>query len=319
MKHNNSDYKKTFEHQKMLQNNEIVATLKEPSAIIEYLENLIFDVIEKRKLKNKRIVLLADNLVTKQLLQSLLVCRKIVDNKKNIAHSPNQLSIAAITDNFDAVISEAEGGSINEEIFEIDTCILIDFNVLMNRSFPLMEKFRAHWKKSLWLCIAIESNKDTVRFLSLSDELIDYLPESPETFEGFVNKSILKMIDQILFVLSDNDDCIAFSKQLNGDIFNGEEHEYTILIGTNDYVEDEIEEEEEGFDKPFFISISITNYRLELSMELQDFNWDGTKYLKYEMDFEYEFNEEGNITEIEDLAEEICDRVNTQKVNVRLQ
>ena len=82
MKHNNSDYKKKFEHQKILQNNEIVATLKEPSAIIEYLENLIFDVIEKRKLKNKRIVLLADNLVTKQLLQSLLVCRKIVDNKK---------------------------------------------------------------------------------------------------------------------------------------------------------------------------------------------------------------------------------------------
>ena len=93
MKHNNSDYKKTFYYEQLTENNVIVATLKYPDSLVDYIENLIFDVIEKRNLIEKRIVFLVDNLWTKQLLQSLLLCRKVIDNDNNILNTTNQFSI----------------------------------------------------------------------------------------------------------------------------------------------------------------------------------------------------------------------------------
>ncbi len=327
MKHNNSDYKKTFHYEQLLENKVLVATIAQPSSIIEYLENLIFDVIEKRNLNSKRIILFVNCLVTKQLLQSLLVCRKVIDNHKIIVNSTNQLSIVAVKNDFDTVIHEAAGGSINEEIFETDTCIFLYFNVLMNTSFSLMEQLRHHWKNKLWLCIEIETNKDTMQFLSFEDnELFDYLPERPETFEGFVNKSVLKGIENILDSLGDNDDSGIFSKQLSGEIFNGGKNEYVLEIGTSEYVDnnaeiDEYENEEIDEyenDKPFYVSIKLNNFGLELSMELQDYNMDGTKFLQYEMNFENEIYEEGSVADIEELIEEVVERINSQKVNIRL-
>ena len=69
MKNNDSDYKKTFFYQSFLENNVVVSTLEYPKALVEYIEQLIYDVVEKRNLQNKKIVFLTDNLWTKQLLK----------------------------------------------------------------------------------------------------------------------------------------------------------------------------------------------------------------------------------------------------------
>ncbi len=324
MKHNNSDYKKTFYYWPFIENNVIVATLKYPNSLVDYIENLIFDVIEKRNLIEKRIVFLVDNLWTKQLLQSLLLCRKVIDNDNNILNTTNQITIVEITNDFDNVIYKSIGGNINEIIYEADTFILIDFNVLMNDSNELLERLRVYWKNKLWIGVGLNNEKDTIRLLSFGEEYINYLPDSPETFEGFVNEDVLKGIENILVSLGDNEDSGIFSKHFYGEIFT-EENDYTLAIGTSDLVECEYEEEDGENDenygddeKSFCVAILITKYKLELSIELQDYDWDGTVYLNYKIDFESDIYEEGDIGKIDDLVEEICERINSQKINVRL-
>jgi len=308
MKHNNSDYKKTFYYEQLIENNIIAASLINPNSLKDYLENLIFDVIKKRNLNEKRIIFITDNLWTKHLLQSLLLCNKIIDKQNNILNTTNQISIVEITNDFDNLIYKANAGNIsfniNDSICEADTIIFIDFDVLMNDYNELLEQLRNHWKKLLWIGIGVNNEKYRDRHIGIGDELIDYLPDTPITFEGFVNKDLLEGIDSILNSLSHNNDVGIFAKQLNCDIFINENDESILEIGTSEYFEDDSEDEkEEAEERPFYILIKINRYGLELKIDIQDYNFDGHAIFRYEMSFEDDIWEEYSKTKVPILSE----------------
>ena len=334
MKNNNSDYKKTFFYQSFLENNVVVSTLEYPKALVEYIELLIYDVVEKRNLQNKKIVFLTDNLWTKQLLKYSLQSCKLLKNGF-INDTKNQIAFVIISDDLDDIIFEIISCDINENLCEPDTFILIDFGVIIDESFDILERLRDRWKNTQWIGVEICNEKNQLRIGILDDEKIHYLPNLPETFVGFVNNDVLKGIKRILGTFSKNDDVDEFIDELNGNIFENERDGITINIGTSDYVdnnedeneddddedddEDENEDDYENDSKPFLVTIAINKIGLEFSIELQDYNMDGITYLNYQMNFEEDINEEGNINDIDDLIEEICERINASKINTSLQ
>lgn len=330
MKINNSDYKKTFFYEDLKQTNIVVATLNNNSSLIEYLENLIFDLIEKRHLNDKKIVFLVDNLWTSQFLADLLIIRKVIDDKYIISNTTNFISIIDINSDFKFLMSESSMDISNKRG---DILILIDFDVLMNEFHKQISELRGYYENSLWIGVCINSGeKVSMRYLSLGDkenDVITYLPESPETFNGFVNEYVLKGVEEILDTLGDNEVAGIFSKQLHGEIFNMEENITKVLkIGTSDYFEyfdeeDEVEYKVEhdfegGFADSFCVTISISKYSLIFSMVLQDYNWDGTNFLNYEFDFETDIYEKADIREINDLVQNACERIKCQNVYIDL-
>ncbi len=321
MKNNNSDYKKTFFYQSFLENNVVVSTLEYPKALVEYIELLIYDVVEKRNLKNKKIVFLTDNLWTKQLLKYSLESCKVLKN--GVIHdTKNQIEFVIISDDLDNIIYETISNELSENPCELDTFIFIDFGVIINKSFDILERLRNHWKNTQWIGVEICNKKNQVRIGMLGDEKINYLPSIPETFVGFVNNEVLKGIERILSNISENDDVDEFIDELNGNIFENERDGITINIGTSDYVANNEEENEDDYEndsKPFLVTIAINKVGLEFSIEMQDYNMDGITYLNYQMNFEEDINEEGNINDIDDLIEDICERINSGKINTILQ
>ncbi len=330
MKIYNSDYKKTFFYEDLKGNNIVVATLNNNSSLIEYLENLIFDLIEKRHLNEKKIVFLVDNLWISQFLADLLIIRKVIDDKYIISNTTNFISIIDINNDFKFLMSES---SIDISNKRGDILILIDFDVLMYDFHKQISELRGYYENSLWIGVCVKSSeKERIRYLSLGNknDEINYLPESPETFKGFVNEYVLKGVEEVLDALFNNYYKIEFSKQLHGEIFNSEEdNQIELQIGTSDYFEhfdfDELDEEHRvgheylGNDaKSFCVTISISKYSFELSIALLGYNWDGDKFLNYEFNFEDDIYEKGDIREMEDLVQCACDRIKCGNVYIDL-
>lgn len=320
MKYYNSDYKKTLFYHPLSENNIVVADLKYPGSLIDYIENLIWDLIKKRNLIDKRIVFYTDSLWMKQSFLELLILRGIIDKQYNIKDSTNQISIVSLSEDFDEIIQKSIGGDANDRICECDSIILIDFGVIVKEYYDLIEKLRKHLIESLWIGIEISTKKDCISYPSIEKELIEYLPSCPETFEGFANRDVLNGINQILRSIEHNDDVGVFSKQFNQEIFNNNS-ECTLEIGTEEYINNESEEEDceaNEFSKPFNVSIKISTYRLEFSIKLEDYNIEGSAYLNYEMDFENEISEDGDIECIKEMIDELCERIYSERVNIRL-
>jgi hypothetical protein len=244
---NNSAYRKTFYSDPLNDNGIVVASLNSNTSLKQYIEVLIFDLIKKRNLESKIIGLFTSSSAIKSLLHDLLITRSIIDGNGYIFNTTNKLSIVEIKRRgYDSKYEIFHDLYNDDRISEPDTFIFLNFTLLMNDSsiWNTLKDLRESTKETLWIGLDFDHlNTDMTRESDICDTKIEYIPESPETFEGYVDDDILEGIKQILRELELDENSIDFNSLLSGEIFNKENESYELKIGTRDYIDSEDDED----------------------------------------------------------------------------
>lgn len=351
-KHQDS-YLKTFGSKELTQNDISIAAFEHLAKdnIVDFIENLIYDLIQKRELVNKNIVIITDSVTLKEALLGILLARGIFKNEGQVDFSsdigggriyhwsdedmkfnenfaPNTINSDlnnALTITDKTSLKNLKNKSDNlfhlkEQFIKkpIDTFILIDFEKIRDYDESALEKLRRFYPNTKWVGINTEIEKERPMYLQLNEEIMDIVPEIPETFNGFVNSSVQENIIKILRALGNNQDALAFEEMYKRGVFENDNTECQLEIGTQEFIEnvEDSEADDTGNTNEFYISLKINRNSLELECQLQDFDWSGTGFANYFMDFEFEIVEKKDIKELDDIVDAICQYISNKQVTV---
>lgn len=349
---NNDSYLKTFGYKDLTKNNISIASFEHlvKEYIVDFIENLIYDLIHKRKLVSKNIVIITDSIGFKEALLGKLLDRGVFKNEaqvdfssdisggriyhwldenmkfnENFAPEKTNIDLSNVLTITDKTALRKVNNSA--ELFElkdldnhnpIDTFILMDFEKIRDYDELALENLRKIYTNTKWVGINTEIEKERPMYIQLNEEIMDIVPEIPETFNGFVNNSVQENIIKVLRALGNNKDALAFEEMYKRGVFENDNIECQIEIGTNEFIENEEDSEAEdiGNINEFYISLKINRNSLELECQLQDFDWSGTGFANYLMDFEFEIVEKKDIKELDDIVDVICHYISERQLTV---
>lgn len=300
-----SRYIKTLYQVDLKDSTPITLSLMPEDDLIRFLRDLITDLIQRRNIEKERILIITDTAWLKHAINTCLETT-FTTQMDHLFHNRTIL------------VCDTQSEQFKENNDQFSVCIVLNYIQISENVPELLDNF-------------IENNPNTL-FIGINDQAcngnlsepllgagVREVSYDPISFEPFLKRDILVWIKN-LFINYNNYHEITKSYDI---IFGGleelnEESSFSISIGTSSYdlinkTENTNEEYQEYNDiQEFLITISFSKYELNFSVELQDFDWNGTAFYGYTLNIAEKIDDpiSNDENKFEEIMDEVKDRLN---------